>query len=377
VSGPSKELLELHGELQKKYGSNRVMFANEVPVYPMISSGSLALDLAIGGGLPQDRVIEIAGGEGSGKTTLGLTAMVNFLDYSDNKDRYALILDVEHKLTIPWVETLIGAERMKRVLIMWPTSIENATDMYVDAVGTGNFCFCLFDSIGGAPTIRTIQSPDGKLKSAETANMGGNALGVQRFAQTAEIYSHINKCLTFGINQIREDFSGYNQHITPGGRAWKHACALRLLIKRVPREEVFKKINGEDVRVGFKVVVKAVKNHLPGGVEQRKGLYWFYNIYTDEFGFGVDRVDEVVRLSILTEVCIQKGAWYYHPALPDGKIQSLGRLVDAVREDESLRATLTSELMVNIAENGGRASAEVDEVEMTELEKLTVRNENS
>lgn len=311
-------------------------------------------------------------------TTLGLTAMVNFLDYEDNKDRYALILDVEHKLTIPWVETLIGSERMKRVVIMWPTSIENATDMYRDAITTDKFCFCLFDSIGGAPTIKTQQTPDGKLKSAETANMGGNALGVQRFAQTAEILSHVHKCLTFGINQVRDDFSGYNQHITPGGRAWKHACALRLLIKRVPREEVFEKIDGEDVRVGFKVVGKAVKNHLPGGIEDRKGNFWFYNIWTEKYGFGVDRTDEVVRLSVLAGIVDQRGSWYYHPALnSDGRIQSLGRLIELVKSDVTLRETLTSELMVNIAENSGKASAAVPEEELTGLDLLAVRNEDA
>lgn len=373
---PSKELIDLKNDLAKRYGANVVKFANEVEVYPMISSGSLALDLAIGGGLPQDRCIEVAGEERSGKTTLGLTAMVNFLDHPDNKDRYALILDVEHKLTIPWVETLIGPERMERVMIMWPSSIENATDMYRDAVSTGKFCFCLFDSIGGAPTIRVLQSPDGKAKSAEIAGQGGNSIGVKRFAQIAEIHSHIYRCLTFGINQVQEDWSGYNQHVTPGGRAWKHACSLRLLIKRVPREEVFEKIDGEDVRVGFKVVARAVKNHLPGGVEDRKGMWWFYNIYTEKYGFGVDRVDEIVRLSILTEVLDQRGAWYYHPALEGGKIQSLGRLIDAVKSDRSLRDTLTSELMVNIAENGGRASADVPDVELSPLEALSARNED-
>lgn len=368
-------VLDLKKDLAKKYGDNRVMMANEVPVYPMVPSGSLALDLAIGGGLPQDRCIEVAGEERSGKTTLGLTAMVNFLDLEENKDRFALILDVEHKLTIPWVERLIGSERMKRVLIMWPTSIENATDMYRDALETGQICFCLFDSIGGAPTIRTQQDAQGNKKSAETGNQGGNALGVTRFAQTAEILSHVHRCLTFGINQVREDFSGYGQHNTPGGRGWKHACALRLLVKRVPREEVFEKINGEDVRVGFKVIAKAVKNHLPGGVEDRKGTWWFYNIYTEKYGFGVDRTDEIVRLSVLTEVVEQRGAWYYHQALPGGKIQSLGRLIDIVKSDLSLRDTFASELMVNIAENSGRASAAVPEVEESPLEKLASRNE--
>jgi len=343
-SEQQKKLLEIKLQLEKSFGPEAVMFASEVPVYPMISTGSLSLDFAIGGGFPQDRAIEVFGEERSGKTTLGLIAMCNFLD--ERPEKSALILDVEHKLTIPWVESLIGSERMKRVVIMWPRSIENATDMYVQALESEQFCFCLFDSIGGAPTIRTMQTASGQRKSAETGNMGGNALGVTRFAQIAEIYSHVYRCLTFGVNQMREDFSGYNRPQTPGGRAWKHACALRLYVKRVPKEEVFVKIDGENVRVGFKVVAKAIKNHLPGGVEDRLGFYWFMNINTEEYGFGIDRVDEVVRLSVATGLLEQRGAWYYHQALEGGKIQSLGRLVEAVKGDQTLRMTLDSELRV-------------------------------
>lgn len=337
-----KKLLEVKLQLEQKFGSEAVKFASEVEVFPPISSGSLSLDFAVGGGLPQDRVVEFFGEERSGKTTLGLIAMVNFLD--ENPERSALILDVEHKLTIDWVETLIGTERMSRVVILWPRSAEQATDMYTEALESGQFCFCLFDSIGGAPTRRVMFDATGKKKSAETGNQGGNALAITRFAQFSEIYSHVYRCCTVGINQMRDDMDGWNRPQTPGGRGWKHACSLRLWIKRVPREEVFDKIDGEDVRVGFKVVARAVKNHLPGGVEDRLAYWWFYNIPTEKYGFGIDRTDEIIRLSVATGLIQQRGAWYYHQAFDTGKIQSLGRLNEAIQGDLSLRQTLTNEL---------------------------------
>ena len=75
------KLTKLVSDLKSQFGDDSVMFANEIPLEPPISSGSLALDFAIGhGGFPSDRVIELAGEEGCGKTTLSLLAATRFLD---------------------------------------------------------------------------------------------------------------------------------------------------------------------------------------------------------------------------------------------------------------------------------------------------------
>ena len=353
-----KKLLEIKTKLEAAFGAKAVQFASEVETHPTISSGSLSLDFAIGGGFPQDRVVEVAGVEASGKTTLGLIAMCNFLDAQT--DRHALILDIEHKLTMDWVESLIGTERMKRVVCLWPDHMEQATDMYTEALASGVFCFCLFDSIGGAPTRRVMFDASGKQKSAETGSVGGNALAVTRFAQFAEIYSHKYRCCTYGVNQTREDMEGWNRHQTPGGRAWKHACSLRIQIKR-GKGEVLEKIDGEDVRVGFEVVAKTIKNHV-SGVENRVAKWWFFNIPTAKYGFGVDRTEEIVRLCVATGVIEQRGAWYYSNALEGGKIQSQSRLTEVVKSDVSLRDTLTSELMCKIADRDTVRSVVNDEV---------------
>ena len=122
-----KKLMKLKDDLVEGFGAESVMMASDIPVRPRISSGSLALDFAIGGGMPTDRIVEVAGAEGCGKTSLALLTMQQFLDAQP--DRGALILDVEHKLSADWVEQLIGAERMKRVILAWPDTAEQGTDL--------------------------------------------------------------------------------------------------------------------------------------------------------------------------------------------------------------------------------------------------------
>lgn len=340
-----------------------VMMASEMPKYPAISSGSLALDFAVGvGGLPSDRVIEIAGEEGTGKTTLALLAMVNFL--REQPDRCALILDLEHKLDSDWLRDLLGAELVDNSIIYaQPDHIEQATNAYKAAVGTGSVCFALVDSIGGAPTIR-------RNDDAEVGVFGGNAQGVGEFARSAATLSATKRCLTVGINQVREDMSGYRRHMTPGGRAWKHAVALRLQLKRVSGSNVTRKVNGEDMQVGYEIACKVVKNGL--AAPYRTANWWFYNVPTDEFGFGVDTLEEIVRLGILTQVIERKGSWYHHPLLPDtkaGEHAVLGkeRLMDTIRSDAAMQSSMSAEITTRLADY----AAEVAPIEDPDAEPVS------
>jgi recombination protein RecA len=343
---PVDKLLKLKADLVNRYGEEAIMFAADMPVRPPISSGSLALDFATGiGGLPTDRVIEVAGADGSGKTTLGLLAMQNFLDLQPN--RGAVILDTEHKLTADWCEQLIGPERMNRVMLAWPDHMEQAHNIYVEAVASGLVSFVLFDSIGGSPTMRTAQ------KDAEKGEIGGNSLAVGRFARMAGTYSQKYNCLTFGINQVRADMDGFHRHMTPGGHAWKHHCIMRIQLKR-GQYKVHEEIDGEVMQVGYNIVAKLVKNQLaaPG----RQAWWWFYNVPTEKYGFGIDTTDEVVRLAILTRVIGQKAAMYYHPDLPDGKVRGLPRLNETIKASDPLRITIIQQTM-DVLNKGGESLA--------------------
>lgn len=312
------------------------------------SSGSLALDFALGnGGWPTNRVVEICGAEHTGKTTLALLTMRTFL--LAEPGRFGLLLDCEHKSDPDWVASLVGEELMDRVVIMQPLHIEQATDAYVSAVGgnakegiaPGQFAVAILDSIGGAPSMQAVN------KSAEIATYGGNAQGVGRFARLAASYSNIHNTLTIGINQIRADMAGLHQTIRPGGHAWKHAVTQAVVLKR-GQGKVFEKINGEDVQVGQEVRAKVIKNGCaPPG---RTATYWFFNVSTEKYPFGVDTLEEIVRLSILAGVVDRKGGWYHHPALDGGRVLGKDKLQEAIRDDDALFATLRSEVMARLTE---------------------------
>ena len=310
------------------------------------SSSSLALDFALdNSGWPTNRLVEICGAEGVGKSTLALLAVRTFLQAQPK--RSALYLDLEHKLDIDWVTTLVGGDLMDRMIFVQPPHIEQATDMYTSVVSTGDVAIAVLDSIGGSPTIRTM------VKSAEIASYGGNAIGVGNFARLAAAASNINDCLTIGINQVRADMAGLNRTMRPGGHAWLHAITQSVVLKR-GQGKVFEKINGEDVQVGQEVRAKVIKSgYSPPG---RTATYWFFNVPTDKYPLGIDTLEEIVRLSTLTGVITRTGAYYNHPALPGGKVMGKDKLQELIRDDRALYDTLRSETMAHLSDHAEKVA---------------------
>lgn len=332
---------KLMGDVQKKYGDNSIMLARDIPVLPSVHSGSFSLDYALGtGGLPPNRLIEVFGQEGSGKTTLGLLSMTKFLDAFP--DRVAMVLDLEHKLDKDWMEQIIGSEYMERVLYAQPDHIEQGTNMYVDLLASGEVCFCLFDSVGGAATKASME------KDAEKVQVGGNAPQITKFSRLAATYSSKYECLTFCVNQIREDMEGYHRNLSPGGRALKHAAVARIYIRKSNRDKVEMPVgNGNKITVANKIFATIVKNQM--GPEGRVAEWWFTSVPTDERAFGIDAEDELFNLAVATKVITGSG-WYHHPAFPEDakgerKVQGSKGIKAVLQADETAKQTIISEVM--------------------------------
>jgi recA bacterial DNA recombination protein len=329
-------LESLKTQLQNRYGERSAMLASEIPPYRTFSTGSLALDYATGvGGLPTNRVVEFAGAPGVGKTTITLHAVNNCLKLFP--DRFCLYIDAEHRLTPDWVKAFV--EDWERVIVVAPDHVEQATDMYTDAVSTGECAIAVFDSIGGTPSQRVTG------KSAEIGNIGGNALAITRFSQFAQIMSGKYETCTIGINQIREDMSGYHRLMTPGGKSWQHAASLRVELKR-GQGKVFEKVDGDDLQVGFSVVAKVHKNSLsaPG----RSTYFWFYNLES-KYGFGIDFLDEITRLAMLADV-IENPArgTYTYPEFPGGKIRGKDNVILFVKEHPEIQEALKEKVLAKL-----------------------------
>lgn len=363
-------------DLQKQFGENKVMRASDVVLGPPISTGSLALDFATGyGGIPSNRVAEIYGRPGTGKTTLALLTMLNALEKSPQ--RGALFLDLEHKITPEWLEMIVGKDIIaNRLIYISPSSIENATNVYRKAVESGTVCCTILDSIGGAASVR-----DGD--DAERATYGGNAMGVGKFARSAAALSDAYDCLTIGVNQIRANMSPMAfADDTPGGHQWKHTCVLRIELVRGKDTETIK-LPGEEkpFPIGYTVYGKVRKNQV--GAPGRTAWWWFYNYFTEEHGFGVDQLDEISRLALATKVVKISGGWYHHPALPqdkkgEHKILGLAKLQAAFKTDQALRETIVSEVLASLADHGGEVAPLSDPegpVEMDGMTKILMEGE--
>lgn len=340
---------KLVADVRKEFGEKSAYLAKDIPHRGGIASGSMALDYAIGpmGGLPRDRVMEFFGPESSGKSTLGLLAIANSLDAQPK--RGALILDLEGKMQEDRIRQLLGVERMKRTVVLYPDYIEQAHDMYMALVPSGDIAFAMIDSIGGAPSKRATE------ESAESPGFGA-AKAITAFARQSGIYANKYECATLGINQLRENLK-INSHelITPGGKGWKHHCALRVYLRK-GKGRMSVKMGDDTVDVGYTVAGRVIKNHV-GGIEGREFSYWFYNAPYQDKGIGVDIGEEVERLATATGVVERGGGWYKHEGLPGGQVQGKEKFTAALNADAALRKALADATMA--------ALREVPEVDLT------------
>ena len=338
----NKKFDRILAKLQAEFGDTSVMRLDDVPETGTISSGSLSLDYATGiGGFPDNRVVEIAGANGAGKSTLSYRAIDNALE--KNPNRYALYLDVEGRISNDWVQKHIM--NYDRLIISQPITAEEATDIYVSTVKTGDICVAVFDSIGGAPTQRVVD------KSATIGNVGGNALAITRFSGFAQTLSNKHRCLTIGLNQVRDDMAGYNRLITPGGQAWKHATSLRVELKRKTRDIVTAEVDGQEITVGHKVSAKIHKNSL--GRAGTAIEYWMYTVDTSKYGtVGIDQNQELINLSILTGVLDKGGAGMYsYKDFPNGKIRGYDNVIKFLLKNDDVFNSMRDEL-IKVMNNG-------------------------
>lgn len=230
-------LEEVLKSINKKYGENVVKFGvDELAVDGVLSTGSLSSDFCIYGGIPEGRIVEFSGAEGSGKTTTAFLVAASYqkeeLKRNPDNPRAIILLDNEGTADPTWAAKLgydMSENAPVRTIILRPEaqSAEEIFDMALDMLKTGEVGLLIFDSIA---TLVPMQIAD---ESMEKQQMGGIAKALTRFANTAIGLLRKYKATLIAINQVRENISGYGDPLTtPGGRAWKHACSMRLMFKR-------------------------------------------------------------------------------------------------------------------------------------------------
>jgi recombination protein RecA len=278
------------GQIEKQFGKGSILRLGSkdaiVPV-AVISSGSIALDAALGmGGFPRGRVCEIYGPESSGKTTIALQVVAE----AQKKGGMAAFIDVEHALD-PIYARKLGVD-VDNLLVSQPDYGEQALEITGALIASGSIDVLVVDSVAALVPKAEL---DGEMGDA---HVGLHArLMSQALRKLAGITSKSRTSLIF-INQIREKIGVMfgNPETTTGGRALKFYASVRVDIRRIAAIK-----DGEAV-IGNRTKVKVVKNKLAAPFREAE----FDIIY----GEGISREGDLMDLGVVHNLLDKSGSWF-------------------------------------------------------------------
>lgn len=276
-------------QIEKQFGKGSVMRLGDhieqlqVDTFP---SGSLGLDLALGGGVPKGRVIEVYGPESAGKTTLALHMIAEV----QKAGGIAGFIDAEHALDPVYAKN-IGVD-IDNLYISQPDCGEQAMEITETMIRSGAINIIVVDSVAALVPKAEIDGDMGDAHVGLQARLMSQALR----KLTAAISQ--TQCTVIFINQLREKVGVMfgNPETTTGGRALKFYASVRLDIRRI--ETVKEK--GEPI--ANRVRVKVVKNKIAPPFRQAE--------FEVTFGNGISHVGEVVDLGAEDDIITKSGAWY-------------------------------------------------------------------
>lgn len=290
VSDEKQRALSLaFAHIEKQYGKGAIMRLGESHALdiPVISSGSLALDAALGvGGLPRGRIIEIFGPESSGKTTLALHAIAS----AQRSGGEAAFVDAEHALDPVYARQL--GVNCDELLIAQPDSGEQALEITDVLVRSGALDVVVIDSVAALVPQAEIDGDMGD------AHMGLQArLMSQAMRKLTGVIHKTKTCVIF-INQLRQKIGVFfgNPETTTGGNALKFYASIRIDIRRADAIK-----SGQDI-IGNRTRVKIVKNKVAPPFKQIE--------FDMMYGRGISVTGELLDLAVQYKFIDKSGSWF-------------------------------------------------------------------
>ncbi|MGI5833474.1 MAG: recombinase RecA [Bacteroidales bacterium] len=315
--GPAAEKLKAlqmaMEKIEKSYGKGSIMKMGDDKVVdvPVISSGSIGLNAALGvGGFPRGRVIEIYGPESSGKTTLAIHAIAE----AQKAGGIAAFIDAEHAFDRFYAEKL-GVD-IANLWISQPDSGEQALEITEQLIRSSAVDIVVIDSVAALTPKAELEGEMGDSKVGLQARLMSQALR----KLTATISKTNTTCIF--INQLREKIGIMfgNPETTTGGNALKFYSSVRLDIRRIGQIK-----DGEEI-IGNQTRVKVVKNKVAPPFRKAE--------FDIMYGEGISKIGELIDLGSDLGIIKKSGSWY---AYKDSRLgQGREAAKDCMRDNPEL-----------------------------------------
>jgi recombination protein RecA len=332
----NSEAMKVAALINKKLGSNTVVSAKDVIIPERITTGSLTLDVVLGGGWPMNRWVELVGEASHGKTALALRTI-------------AANQKVNPEFTAVWIAAedfdskyaeLCGVDT-SRVLLVETNNMEDAFEAVIKFMESKAIDLVVIDSL---PALVPGAEDE---KAMDEFTVGRGALVTNKFfrkvmhATKRDLIESERPVLGIMINQYRMKIGVMHgdPRTTPGGLGKDYAYSIRCEVKRDEWLEVG--TGQEKRRVGQTIRVRTIKNKTYPPQQTAYLDFYFADggpVDAGDYDFG----KEIVALSILNGIVDRRGGWMYYN---DRKWQGAQALIDSIREEVELKAELTRAVM--------------------------------
>ena len=316
-------------QITKQFGDGSIMKLGEQhrANVELIPSGALSLDLALGGGYPKGRIIEIYGPESSGKTTLTLHAIAEI----QKQGGTAAFIDAEHALDPAYAKKL-GVDT-DNLLVSQPDNGEQALEIAETLVRSNAVDLIVVDSVAALVPQAEIEGEMGD------SHMGLQARLMSQALRKLTGIINKSKATVIFINQIRMKIGVMfgNPETTTGGNALKFYASVRLDIRRIGQIK-----SGEDI-IGNRTKVKVVKNKIAPPFRTAE-----FDIMYNE---GISRTGDVLDLAVIHGIVGKAGAWFDYKDSKIGQGREATKLY--LKENTKVLDEIEKAVRAKVAEQEG------------------------